>query len=212
MSEFSEILQKEIEAARRDAVKSIPSNTHQDLVIQDLTSENRTGVKETRFIQRLKQRKIAELDNLINQYFQERMLSEDPNSEAITVHLLEKYDARWRHIVTKFNRKGTKGYAPRKGVSMKDHVTPGHGNPFELLPEAFKEKVKYFIQMEKSQIAAAKRKAEEKIAEHWVKVNKHRFHKMYPVRWFFFWLFSAFMRKHYLAKWNRFYRKHIYQE
>jgi len=209
MSEYSEILQKEIEAARRSAVGQIPAKTHQDLVVQNLGSGPE---KESRFNQRLKNRQVAFLDNLINQFFQFRMLRNlEKDSIEITVKRNElEYD--WRRHVTIFNSKGRKGYAPRKGVALKDHHTPGHGHPFVLLPEAFNEKVDYFVQLEKSQIAAARRKAEESIAAHWVKTNKHRLYKMFPVRWALYWLFSVFIKKYYFAKWNRYYRKHIYQE
>lgn len=209
MSEFSHILQKEIEAARKEAVKSIPENTHHDLVVQNLGSGPQ-GPKEPRFFRRLKERQIKKLDGLINQYFQYRMLADDPNGDNVKAKFVE-LEAKWRRQVTNFNNKGRKGYVT-DGVKQEDQINPGDGHPFKLMPDAFKDKVEYFIDMEKKQVAAAKRKAEERIAEHWVKVNRHRFYKMYPVRWVLFWIFSGFMEKYYLRKVNRFYRKHLYQE
>jgi len=207
MSEFSETLKSEIEEARKASVDYLSAKSSG----VGTATKNLGADPDTRYIRRLKRRKTEYLDALVNQFFRFRMIQPDTEGEEVTARF-NYLDDLWKKACERFNLKGKQGRTPKKGEKLPEMITPGHGRPFVLVYEAFQQRVEYFMDMEKKQIKAAKKKAEEKIAEHWLKVNYHRLFRKWPFRTIWFWLLALGRKKQYNQKWNRFYKNHIYEE
>ena len=124
--------EKSPEAVLENQIKEARAATISKL--NKTTTDPTNGAVENREDRRLKQKYLGELDGLVTVLMRYRSEREDKDGQAVADRL-DDLHAKWRHTCDKFNKR------PRAG--------------FRLRVDAFNDRIKEFLNLEKEQIAAA---------------------------------------------------------
>jgi hypothetical protein len=158
-----EVLQAEIRAAREAVIKTAESDNLLSVIKNkvDPSGQKQGEIPDTRFNRRFKKRKLKELDTLVAQFLRFRSEQEDIEGEEV-VEKLDYYDRIWKTLAEVHNKKKTNG--------------------FTLRYLAFKERVKYLLDVEAEQIKAAKEQYNHSLYARWWKFNSKNY-KLRNILW-----------------------------
>ena len=130
--------------------------------MEDVKEKIVEELKKPRNVRRLEKTKKEFLDKLVLEFFTRRSSSADPEGEAVGV-LFDNFNNQWITECKNFNRKL---------------------NPIKLKYEAFTESVKFYIDMEKKQIAKTAEANKIKDFEYWLRHVKMGEALFFVVLWY----------------------------
>lgn len=157
-----EILEQQIQEARDNSIKELVRPGS----LNPTTEESEGGREE----KRLKKKYLNILEGLAQRLLELRSELADPDGEE-AAELLNRLNGNWVTTCTNFNKR------PRARINLR--------------PEAFMERVEYFLNLEREQIKAAKEAHQKSLFDKWYRRNVIDY--KWRTRWYR--IKSLFMKK-----------------